>query len=107
MTRRSSILRRSGGSTASASSPGGGAGRSAPRHDVARSDPPDEAFDLVHARLVPVHVADREHALRSMIAALKPGGRLLRPEPRAAMRACRSSGGLTAASTPVSRSSVR
>ncbi|MGW6501996.1 methyltransferase domain-containing protein [Nonomuraea angiospora] len=47
------------------------------RHDVARSDPPDEAFDLVHARLVLVHVADRERALRSMIAALKPGGRLL------------------------------
>ncbi|WP_431933895.1 methyltransferase domain-containing protein [Nonomuraea jabiensis] len=38
------------------------------RHDVARSDPPDEVFDLVHARLVLVHVADRDRALRSMIA---------------------------------------
>ncbi|GLY74275.1 methyltransferase [Actinoallomurus iriomotensis] len=47
------------------------------RHDVARDDPPDEGFDLVHARLVLVHVADRERALRSMVAALRPGGRIL------------------------------
>jgi SAM-dependent methyltransferase len=47
------------------------------RHDVARDEPPGETFDLVHARLVLVHVADRERALRSMVAALKPGGRLL------------------------------
>lgn len=47
------------------------------RHDVARDDPPDELFDLVHARLVLVHVADRDRALRSMAAVLRPGGRLL------------------------------
>jgi SAM-dependent methyltransferase len=47
------------------------------RHDVARDDPPDETFDLVHARLVLVHVADRERALRTMVAALRPGGWLL------------------------------
>lgn len=47
------------------------------RHDVAADAPPDEAFDLVHARLVLVHVKEREEALRRMVAALKPGGWLL------------------------------
>jgi ubiquinone/menaquinone biosynthesis C-methylase UbiE len=44
------------------------------RHDVAYDEPPAETFDLVHARLVLVHVAERERALRSMVAALRPGG---------------------------------
>ncbi|MFJ6660050.1 methyltransferase domain-containing protein [Streptomyces sp. NPDC091377] len=47
------------------------------RHDVATDDPPEEGFDLVHARLVLLHVPDRERALRSMVRALRPGGRLL------------------------------
>ncbi|MFH0520480.1 methyltransferase domain-containing protein [Streptomyces sp. M41] len=46
-------------------------------HDVAVEEPPGEGFDLVHARLVLAQVADRERALRSMIEALAPGGRLL------------------------------
>ncbi|MFF4761900.1 methyltransferase domain-containing protein [Streptomyces sp. NPDC001292] len=48
-------------------------------HDVGTEEPPSpgEGFDLVHARLVLVHVPDRERALRSMIKALRPGGRLL------------------------------
>jgi SAM-dependent methyltransferase len=46
-------------------------------HDVGTGQPPGEGFDLVHARLVLVHVPDRERALRSMIQALRPGGRLL------------------------------
>ncbi len=46
-------------------------------HDVAADDPPAGPFDLVHARLVLVHVADRESALRSMISVLRPGGWLL------------------------------
>ncbi|GAA5024336.1 methyltransferase domain-containing protein [Streptomyces siamensis] len=46
-------------------------------HDVGAEEPPGEGFDLVHARLVLVHVPDRERALRSMIRALRPGGRLL------------------------------
>jgi ubiquinone/menaquinone biosynthesis C-methylase UbiE len=46
-------------------------------HDVAHDDPPDGGFDLVHARLVLMHVPDREQALHRMVAALRPGGRLL------------------------------
>ncbi|MDH6131996.1 SAM-dependent methyltransferase [Kitasatospora sp. MAA4] len=49
------------------------------RHDIG-ADPlpvPAGSFDLVHARLVLVHVADREQALRTMIHALRPGGVLL------------------------------
>ena len=47
------------------------------RHDVSADEPPAEVFDLVHARLVLVHVADRSRALRSMISVLRPGGWLL------------------------------
>jgi SAM-dependent methyltransferase len=47
------------------------------RHDVGVDDPPMRSFDLVHARLVLVHVAQRAAALRSMVAALRPGGWLL------------------------------
>jgi SAM-dependent methyltransferase len=47
------------------------------RHDVARDRPPAESFDLVHARLVLVHVTDRDNALRSMVQALRPGGWML------------------------------
>jgi SAM-dependent methyltransferase len=47
------------------------------RHDVAADPPPALTFDLVHARLVLVHVAERERALRQMIGTLRPGGWLL------------------------------
>ena len=47
------------------------------RHDVGRDPPPAETFDLVHARLVLVHVTDRARALRSMVEVLRPGGWLL------------------------------
>lgn len=47
------------------------------RHDVGRDAAPEGGFDLVHARLVLVHVADRERALRTMVEALRPGGHLL------------------------------
>ncbi|MEU5771039.1 methyltransferase [Streptomyces asoensis] len=46
-------------------------------HDLGTEEPPMDGFDLVHARLVLVHVPDRERALRSMVASLRPGGRLL------------------------------
>ena len=47
------------------------------KQDVARDPPPGELFDLVHARLVLVHVPERERAFRNMISALKPGGWLV------------------------------
>ncbi|MGY0062912.1 methyltransferase domain-containing protein [Streptomyces sp. LZ34] len=54
------------------------AGFEALRHDVAAEAPPDGGpFDLIHARLVLVHVADRDKALRSMVEALRPGGWLV------------------------------
>ncbi|MFF3070219.1 methyltransferase domain-containing protein [Kitasatospora sp. NPDC057904] len=46
-------------------------------HDVVADPPPPGEFDLVHARLVLVHVPDRAEALRRMVGALRPGGRLL------------------------------
>jgi SAM-dependent methyltransferase len=46
-------------------------------HDVAHDEPPDGGFDLVHARLVLLHVPEREEALRRMVSALAPGGWLL------------------------------
>jgi SAM-dependent methyltransferase len=47
------------------------------QHDVANDDPPPGGFDLVHARLVLIHVPQRERALQQMVAALRPGGYLL------------------------------
>jgi SAM-dependent methyltransferase len=48
------------------------------RHDVVADPPPQlGTFDLVHARLVLVHLPDRARALASMVAALRPGGWLL------------------------------
>ena len=41
---------------------------------------PEKAFDLVHARLVLLHLPEREKALDQMIAALKPGGWLVAEE---------------------------
>jgi SAM-dependent methyltransferase len=46
-------------------------------HDVATGPPPGGPFDLVHARLVLVHVPARDAALATMVAALRPGGVLL------------------------------
>ncbi len=47
------------------------------RHDVTADPPPAEKFDLVHARLVLVHLEDRAAALRAMVDALRPGGWLV------------------------------
>ena len=46
-------------------------------HDVGRDPPPGGPFELVHARLVLVHVPDRERALAAMVGALAPGGWLV------------------------------
>lgn len=47
------------------------------RHDVGVDPPPDGPFDLVHARLVLVHVPQRERALAAMVSVLRPGGWLV------------------------------
>jgi SAM-dependent methyltransferase len=46
-------------------------------HDIATDQLEWGAFDLVHERLVLIHLRERERALRRMIDALKPGGWLL------------------------------
>jgi len=50
------------------------------RHDVGGEPPPEGPFDLIHARLVLVHVPERDHALASLVGALRPGGWLLLEE---------------------------
>jgi len=48
------------------------------QHDIVQDPPPQPGtFDLVHARLVLVHLPDRARALATMAAALRPGGWLL------------------------------
>ena len=47
------------------------------RHDVGIDPPPDGQFDLVHARLLLVHVPQRTQALAAMVSALRPGGWLV------------------------------
>jgi SAM-dependent methyltransferase len=59
---------------------GGGTTYEVRRHDVGLEPPPAGLFDLVHARLVLVHVTHRGQALASMVAAVKPGGWLLLEE---------------------------
>jgi SAM-dependent methyltransferase len=46
-------------------------------HDAALDPPPEGEFDLVHARLVLVHVPEREKALANMVGAVRPGGWIL------------------------------
>jgi SAM-dependent methyltransferase len=50
------------------------------RHDIGTEPAPDGRFDLVHARLVLVHVPERTEALATMISALRPGGWLFLEE---------------------------
>lgn len=50
------------------------------RHDVGVEPPPETDFDLIHARLVLVHVPERDAALTSLVSALRPGGWLLLEE---------------------------
>jgi SAM-dependent methyltransferase len=47
------------------------------QHDVAAHDAPQGVFDLVHARLVLIHLPQREVALARMAGVLRPGGWLL------------------------------
>lgn len=56
------------------------AGYTVRRHDVGVDPAPRNGFDLVHARLVLVHVPQRAAALAAMVSALRPGGHLLLEE---------------------------
>jgi ubiquinone/menaquinone biosynthesis C-methylase UbiE len=47
------------------------------RHDIGADPLPEAAFDLIHARLVLLHVQNRHQALDNMVGALKPGGHLV------------------------------
>ena len=47
------------------------------RHDVVVDPLPEAEFDLVHARLVLIHVPERLVALRRLVEALRPGGWML------------------------------
>jgi SAM-dependent methyltransferase len=47
------------------------------QHDVGVDPPPAGPFDLVHARLLLVHVPRREEALATMASVLRPGGWLV------------------------------
>jgi SAM-dependent methyltransferase len=50
------------------------------RHDITVDPLPEATFDLVHTRLVLLHLPERERALDRMVAALRPGGWLLAEE---------------------------
>jgi SAM-dependent methyltransferase len=47
------------------------------RHDITRDRLPEEAFDLVHTRMVLIHLPEGDDVLRRLVAALKPGGWLV------------------------------
>ncbi|MGH3622460.1 MAG: class I SAM-dependent methyltransferase [Sciscionella sp.] len=43
-------------------------------HDIVRDPLPRDEFDLIHARLVLLHLPERQAVLRRLVRALKPGG---------------------------------
>jgi SAM-dependent methyltransferase len=47
------------------------------RHDVVTDPLPEAAFDLIHARLVLIHIPERLMVIRRLVEALRPGGWLL------------------------------
>jgi len=47
------------------------------RHDIGTDALPEHAFDLIHARLVLMHVPERQKALARLVTALKPRGWLV------------------------------
>ena len=65
------------------------------RHDVTRDDPPATGLDLVHARLVLVHLPDRAEVLGRLASALRPGGWLVVEDADPALQplACPAGGG--------------
>lgn len=51
------------------------------RMDLRTDELPRDAFDLIHARAVLVHIPQREQILDTLVAALRPGGVLLVEDP--------------------------
>jgi SAM-dependent methyltransferase len=51
------------------------------RVDIVADELPEAAFDLVHTRLVLVHIPQRDEVIPRLIRALRPGGILLLEEP--------------------------
>jgi ubiquinone/menaquinone biosynthesis C-methylase UbiE len=47
------------------------------RHDVVHDPIPTGEYDLVHARLVLVHLPEREEVIRGLVGSLRPGGTVL------------------------------
>ena len=62
-------------------------------HDAAHDPPPGGQFDLVHARLVLVHIPDREKALASLVSVLRPGGWLFVEDADPALQPLELAGG--------------
>lgn len=59
----------------------GGMGNIAFRaHDIARDPLEADAFDLIHARLVLLHLPQRDQVLGKLVASLRPGGWLVLEE---------------------------
>ena len=47
------------------------------RHDIAVDHLDEGHYDLIHARLVLMHIPERDQVLRRLVAALRPGGWLM------------------------------
>jgi SAM-dependent methyltransferase len=50
------------------------------RHDITCDLLPKHAFNLVHSRMMLIHLPERDQVLRRLVAALKPGGWLVAEE---------------------------
>ncbi|KOG13337.1 methyltransferase [Streptomyces viridochromogenes] len=50
------------------------------RHDIVHDPLPGQYYDLVHARLVLLHLPQRLRVLQRLVTALRPGGRLVLEE---------------------------
>ncbi|GAB3513410.1 methyltransferase domain-containing protein [Phytohabitans suffuscus] len=46
-------------------------------HDIVAEPVPDPPYDLIHARLLLIHLPEREQVLRKLAGALRPGGSLV------------------------------
>jgi SAM-dependent methyltransferase len=54
-----------------------GAGYSILQHDLVKDPVPDGTWDIIHARMVLIHIPERDEILARLAAALAPGGALV------------------------------